>query len=83
MFIILELQTTNGQTAHILTTKDTKEEAMSAYHMILAAAAISSVECHTAIVMNEEGRLVARESYRHTTEPEPEPEIDPTLLNNE
>lgn len=65
MFIIVELQTTNGQTANIVTTRDTKEEAMSAYHSILASAAVSSVEYHTAVVMDEQGRYLARECYEH------------------
>lgn len=65
MFIIIELQTTKGQTANIVTTRETKDEAMSAYHSILAAAAISNVEYHTAVVMDEQGRYLARECYVH------------------
>ena len=65
MYIILELQTSNGQTANIVTTKDTKDKAMSVYHSILAAAAVSSVQYHTAVVMDEEGRYLARECYQH------------------
>lgn len=65
MYIIIELQTTNGQTANIVQTKETKAEAMSAYHSILAAAAISAVEYHTAIVMDEQGKYLARECYEH------------------
>jgi len=65
MYIIIELQTTGGQTANIVTTKATKEEAMSVYHTILASASISSVEYHTAVVMDEEGRYLARECYQH------------------
>ena len=65
MYIVIELQTSNGQTANIVTTKETKEEAMSSYHMILAAAAVSQVEYHTAVVMDEEGRYLARECYKH------------------
>lgn len=65
MFIIIELQTTNGQTANIVSTRETKGEAMSAYHNILASAAVSSVEYHTAVVMDEQGRYLARECYEH------------------
>lgn len=66
MYIIIELQTTNGQTANIVQTRATKDEAMSVYHQILAAAAISSVEYHTAIVVDKEGRYIARECYKHS-----------------
>ena len=66
MYIIIELQTTGNQTGSIIQTKETKDEAMSTYHSILAAAAISSVEYHTAIVMDKEGKYIARECYMHS-----------------
>ena len=65
MYIIVELQTTNGQTANIVQTKENLNEAMSAYHMILANASVSSVEYHTAVVMDVEGKYIARECYKH------------------
>lgn len=65
MFIIIELQTNNGQTANIVQTRESKEEAMSVYHSILAAAAVSNVEFHTALVMDERGQYLARECYMH------------------
>ena len=65
MYIVIELQTTGGQTANIVTTKNTKDEAMSAYHGILASAAISSVEYHTALVVDPKGQYLARECYEH------------------
>ena len=67
MFIIIELQTTNGHTANIVTTKDTKNEALSTYHTILASAAISQVDVHTAVVMDIYGNYIAMESFDHTT----------------
>ena len=65
MYIVIELQTNNGQTANIVQTKETKEQAMSAFHSIMAAAAISSVEYHTAIVVDRKGQYIARECYEH------------------
>lgn len=76
MYIIIELQTTDGQTANIVSTRNTKDEAMSTYHSILAAAAISQVEYHTAVVMDEEGKYLARECYRHYKQPEVVEEIE-------
>lgn len=70
MYIIIELQTNNGQTANIVTTKETRDEAMSAYHTILASAAVSKVEYHTAVVMDEAGQYLARECYTHPKEAE-------------
>lgn len=72
MFIVIELQTVGGQTANTVQTKATKAEAMSAYHMILASAAVSDIEYHTAVVMDEQGRYLARECYEHLPEVEEE-----------
>ena len=69
MFIVIELQTSGGQTANIVQTKNTEAEAMSAYHSILAAAAISSVEYHTALVVDPKGQYLARECYEHIVPP--------------
>ena len=65
MFSIIELQTTNGQTAHVYQTAETRDEAMSKYHTVLASAAISKVEYHACIVADEQGRYIARECYEH------------------
>lgn len=68
MYIVIELQTNNGQTANIVQTKETKEQAMSAFHSIMAAAAISSVEYHAAIVVDRKGQYIARECYEHISQ---------------
>lgn len=65
MFYILELQTDNGTGAYIVQTAETKNEAMSKYHTILSFAAVSQIDKHTCIVVDEEGRYLARECYEH------------------
>jgi hypothetical protein len=65
MYSIIELQTNNGQTAHLYQTAVTQNEAMSKFHTVLASASISSVEIHTCVVMDEEGKYLARECYKH------------------
>ena len=65
MYIVIELQTTKGETSSIVTTKPSKNEAMSAFHSIMAAAAISNVEYHTAVVMDRKGQYIAKECYEH------------------
>lgn len=69
MFCILEIQT-NGTSMTFLPIikKDTIEEAESVYHQILAAAAISSVEVHTAIIFNKFGQVIKKECYLHSEE---------------
>ena len=71
MFSIIELQTTGDQTAHIYQTAPTLEEAMSKYHLVLASAAISEVNYHACVVLNECGVQMARESYYHGVDEEP------------
>ena len=65
MFIVIELQTNNGETSNIVTTKNTQDEAESVFHSILAAAAISKVEHHAAVILDEQGRHIARGYYYH------------------
>lgn len=77
MFSIIELQTTNGVTTHIYNTAETKDQAMSIYHTTLSYAAVSQVEYHACIVMDEQGRYLARECYEHITPVEPETTEEP------
>lgn len=69
MLILLEIQTNNGTTAMLpaLTYTD-RNEAESAYHSKLASAAISSVDVHTVILLDEHGNTVRREFYEHLDE---------------
>lgn len=66
MYIIQEIQTNGGQTALLpAITKADKNEMESAYHSILASAAISAAEVHTVVVFDEHGNTVKREYYEH------------------
>lgn len=68
MYIVIEMQTTNGTTATITNAYADKNTAYQKYHTILAAAAVSSVEIHTAIILSEHGYIEARESFEHREE---------------
>lgn len=71
MYIVIELQTDNeGHTANIVTTKETEAMAKSAFHSICSSAAISNVRYHTALVVDPQGRYLARECFEHFTDPE-------------
>lgn len=72
MYIIVELQTNNDQTSNIVHTEPTFNEAMSTFHSILSSAAISNIEYHTALVVNEKGEYVDRRCYEHHPSPDPE-----------
>ena len=67
-YIVIELQTTNGTTANIVTTHATREEAESKYHTVLAAAAVSNVEVHAATILTPDGFQLMSQAYRHGNE---------------
>ena len=45
--------------------KDTRDEAESSYHSILASAAKSTHKTHAATMLNEEGYALKNECYKH------------------
>lgn len=69
MYIVIELQTAaNGSVANIVTQYNDLNQAESAYHMILAAAAISALPEHSATILTNRGQLIATEYYTHEAE---------------
>lgn len=65
-YVVIELQTNaEGQTANLVYAYDNLSQAMSKYHAILSAAAVSSVACHAALVLDQRGVGVARECFEH------------------
>ena len=65
MYIVIEIQTSNGQASVLNNTYANLNTAYQAYYTILAAAAVSQVEVHTAILLNEHGGVVSAESFEH------------------
>lgn len=63
MYIVIELQTNNGKTANIVNAYDDLYTAFNKYHSILAAAAVSTVEVHTALILTETGGVVRAECF--------------------
>ena len=55
MYKIIEMQTNNGTTAHLVTTAATRNEAEAEWHRVLGAAAVSSVEIHSCVILSDEG----------------------------
>lgn len=70
MFLVLEIQKTGNQIAHILTSHETRQEAESKWHTVLAAAAVSSVPQHSATLLDDRGYTLAVQCYEHPVEPE-------------
>lgn len=70
-YIVIEMQTNNGTTAIVPPIAyANRQQAEAAFHTILAAAAVSSVEKHTAVMLDQDGRLVRSECYNHGAEEE-------------
>lgn len=69
-YIVIESQTTDGVTSTIVNTYATFALAEQKYHLVLSAAAVSSVPIHSASMLTERGNLVKFECYDHTEESE-------------
>ena len=66
MYIVIELQkSADGHVANIVTEHTSLNEAESKYHSILAAAAVSNIPMHSAIIVSEEGFPVKHYCYKH------------------
>ena len=65
-YIVVELQKdAEGVVSNIVTSFENLAEAESKYYSILAAAAISTVPVHSAIIVSEEGFPVKNQCYKH------------------
>lgn len=79
MFIILEVQSNKDETAGTLVNTYSaaqKSEAESQYHLILSAAAVSTIYKHSVFMLRDDGRLVKSECYAHELPQETQPTIE-------
>lgn len=66
MYIVIELQTdSEGHVANIVTAYDDYPQAQQKFYTICAAAAVSSVSVHSAVILDNTGRRLASESFNH------------------
>ena len=66
MYIVIELQSINdSQVANIVNVYTEQKVAEQKYHTILAAAAVSALPCHAAVMLDEKGRMIKSEFYTH------------------
>lgn len=74
-YLVIELQTdAENHVANIVTAYDKENDAKAQYHQILAAAAVSSVVQHTAVLLTNTGNFKGSECFTH---PIPEPTTEP------
>ena len=65
MFLVMEIQR-NGETVNNIVDSYTDEnQAKSKYHLILASAAVSTVERHSAVIIDDTGRPINYEWFDH------------------
>lgn len=70
MFIVIEMQTNGGVTSTITTAYEDENEAYQKYYQILSFAAVSTVDIHSACVMNEYCGVLKNETFIHNTNSE-------------
>ena len=71
-YIVIEIQTNDAdKVAHLVTTEPDYWTAQQKYHTILAAAAVSTLPVHTAVILSPYGDVIDKKSYNRRT-PEPE-----------
>lgn len=63
MYLVIELQTTGGKTGNFVFAFDDLADAYAKYYDILSAAAKSSVELHTALILTADGNIVRSEHF--------------------
>ena len=64
-YIVIELQTNGNTTSNIVTAHTSRDAAEQKFHTVLAAAAVSSVEDHAAVMIAQNGTVVRTEHYTH------------------
>lgn len=66
MYILIEMQTNGNQTALVPPrTYSDRLQAESAYYSTLSAAAVSIVQVHTVVLLDEHGHVVKSDYYEH------------------
>lgn len=65
-YIVVECQTNaDGTVGNLISAYDTRNEAESAYHTVLASAAISTLPVHAAIISTTEGSVLESRCFFH------------------
>lgn len=81
-YYVVEVQKMpEGNYSHLVHTADSRNQAESVYHQVLASAAIANLPQHSAILFTDEGYPIMHQAYKHDYVPPVEPEIpvDPEI----
>lgn len=70
-YVVVEIQTyTDGKIGSLVTGFDTYNEAASKYHTVLAAAAMSKLPVHAAVLLDNQGGARASQYFTHEQQEE-------------
>ena len=64
-YVVIELQDMGSQVANLVTAYESVNQAEQKYHQTLAAAAVSDIPCHSAVMVNSEGGFIKSECFKH------------------
>jgi hypothetical protein len=65
MYLVIELQTSNGQISTLNYQYDDIRLAEQKYYLILSAAAVSTIDVHAAMIVDSKGTVLKNEYYEH------------------
>ena len=70
VYIIIEIQKSNNGTVNIVPPASYTDERLAeqAYHTALSYAAVSQVDVHSVVMLNDVGERIKGETYYHGTE---------------
>ncbi len=63
MYLVIELQTSNGQISTLNYQFDDIRLAEQKYYLILYAAAVSTIDVHAAMIVDSKGTVLKNEYY--------------------
>ncbi len=65
LYIVIELQKTGNQMANIVTSHNTLQDAQYKFYSVAASAAISQLDKHSVVLMNDDGFTIEKLTFEH------------------
>lgn len=65
MYVVIEMQTMDGVVSCLVNQFENRNDAENKYHTVLAAAAVSACDIHTAMMVSPTGNVIKSEYYTH------------------
>ena len=65
LYIVIELQKTGNQMSNIVTSHSTLQDAQYKFYSVAASAAISQLDKHSVILINDDGFTIEKLTFEH------------------